>query len=81
MAMRQNAIDNELSYPQAAKAVLKSFYVHVDDGLTGADSGVEAIKLREKLQELFPLGGFELQKWKSSKKAVSRSIPFPFLDQ
>ena len=43
MTMRQNPIDNELSYPQAAQAVFKSFYV--DDGLTGADSVGEAIEL------------------------------------
>ena len=39
------------------------------------------MELRERLQELFSLGEFELRKWKPSKKAVSRSIPSPLLDQ
>ena len=45
--MRQNAIDHELSFPQAVWAILESFYV--DDGLTGADSIGEAIEHRERL--------------------------------
>ena len=36
MAMRHNAIDNELSCLQAARAVLDA--LHMDDGLKGADS-------------------------------------------
>ena len=76
--MRPNAIDHELSYPQAARAVLESFYV--DDGLTGADSVEEAIELREWLPELFLLGGFELKKWKSSEAAGTSSIPSSLVD-
>ena len=51
MAMRQNAIDPVESHPRAAQVVLDSFYV--DDGLMGADSIEEAIKLRQEFQELF----------------------------
>ena len=44
MALKQNAINHIQSHPQAYQAVIKSFYV--DDGLTGADSEDEAIRLR-----------------------------------
>ena len=73
MALKQNAISHRQSHPQAYQAVLESFYV--DDGLTGADSVDEAVQLREELQELFSLGGFELRKWKSSSGEVLSSIP------
>ena len=55
MAMWQNAMDNELRYPQAAKAVVNAFYV--DDGLVGADSIAQVIELQKQLQELFRLEG------------------------
>ena len=58
MAIRQNALDHERSYPQAAQAVLDEFYI--DDGLTGEDSITKAIKLQAQLQELFEQGGFTL---------------------
>ena len=61
MSVKQNALELSLKYPKAAEAVSTSFYV--DDGLTGADSIEEAIKLQQKLQELFQRGGFLLRKW------------------
>ena len=51
MAMRQNALDHQRMYPLDAQAVMDSFYV--DDGLDGADSIDEAIKLWDEMQELF----------------------------
>ena len=56
ICVRQNASDFALEYPLAAKAVEDSFYM--DDGLTGADSSEEAIKLYQQLQSLFEKGGF-----------------------
>ena len=79
MAMPQNAMDHELSYPQAAKAALDGFYV--DDGLIGADSIAQAIEFHKQLQELFQLGGFELRKWMSSETEVSRTIHTQLLDE
>ena len=78
MALKQNAIDYKESHPQAYQVVLNSFYV--DDGLTGADSIDEAIKLREELQRLFHLGGFTLRKWKASQQQVLASIPEELVD-
>ena len=73
MAVKQNALDFALEYPQAAAAVEKSFYV--DDGLTGANSVCEAVELQKQLQELFSRGGFLLRKWKSSEPAVVQHLP------
>ncbi len=63
---------NGLEYPQAAEAVKTSFYV--DDGLTGADSGDQAIQLQGQLQELFMKGGFLLKKWNSSDPTVLENL-------
>ena len=50
MAMRQNAMDHRRKYSLAVQAVMNDFYV--DDGLDGANSIDEAIKLRNEMQEL-----------------------------
>ena len=72
MSMKQNALDFAVEYPQAAKVVEDSFYV--DDGLTGADSIQDAIKLQGQLQELFTKGGFLLRKWNCSESTVLEHI-------
>ena len=72
MALRQNALDNQTEFPQAAKATLESFYV--DNGLVGVNSIKDTIQLWEELQHLFLLGHFELRNLKTSKKAVEQSI-------
>ena len=72
MAVIQNALELTRKYPQAAEAVLKSFYV--DDGLSGADSVKLAIALQRQLQDLFIHGGFLLRKWNSSDPAVLEAI-------
>ena len=46
MAVRQNAMDHELSFLQATKAILDAFYV--DDGLIGADSITQGIELQNQ---------------------------------
>ena len=72
MAVKQNALELKEKYPQAAEAVLKSFYV--DDGLSGADMVQLAIVLQGQLQDLFLHGGFLLRKWNSSHPAVLQAI-------
>ena len=54
MALKQNAIDHKLEYPQAAQAVHTSFYV--DDGLTAEDSISTTAQLQWQLQGLFARG-------------------------
>ena len=79
MALRQNVLDHQHDYPQAAKVAMDSSYA--DDGLVGADFVVDAIRLREGLQELFSLGGFTLRKWKAGDVAVARSILLQYRDE
>ena len=71
-ALRQNALDNLETLPQAVQAALK--YIYVDNGLMVANSVPEAIHLRREMQKLFVLGGFKLRKWKSNKRDVLASI-------
>ena len=47
MSVKQNAIDHAQEYPLGASAVHESFYV--DDGLVGANSLEEAVRLQEQL--------------------------------
>ena len=68
MFVKQNAVDLALEYPLAVNVVHTAFYVV--DGLTGADSTEEAIKLQEQLQDPFSHGGFLLCKWNSNDQMV-----------
>ena len=72
MCVKQNAIDHASKYPLAKKVVDESFYV--DDGLTGADTVDEAVKLHNQLHSLFNEGRFLLRKWNSSDPTVLRYI-------
>ena len=76
MALRQNVLDHQREYPQAAKVAMELFYV--DDGLAGAHSVDDEIRPREDLQKLFSLGGFTLRKWKPSDATVAQSIRLQF---
>ena len=60
MAVKQNALDFALEYPQSATAVEKTFYV--DNGLTGANSVDKAIELQKQIQDIFSRRGFLLHK-------------------
>ena len=79
MALRRNVRDHQKAYSQAALVALEAFYV--DNGLVGAESVQDAIRLREELQEIFSLGGFMLRNWKSSSAAVARNIPLRYRDE
>ena len=68
MCVKHNALTHAMHYPLAAKAVREAFYV--DDGVTGADSVQEAIKLQRELHSLFSIAGFLLRKWSSSELTV-----------
>ena len=79
MAIKTNTMQYEHSHPRAALAVQKTLYV--DDGLTGADSILEAINLHKELQELFCKGGFLLKKWNSNKPEALHHLPMHLLGQ
>ena len=78
MAVKQNALDYAMEFPQAAEVVNKSFYV--DYYLTGADSVSEAINLQTPLHSLFSKGEFLLRKWNSSETEVLKHIPLDLKD-
>ena len=79
MAVKQNALDNAQTYPQAAQSVLESFYV--DDGLTGLDSVEEAVHLQKQLHKLFSGSGFTLRKWKTNEPDVIAHVAPELRDQ
>ena len=74
----QNVTDHPLEYPLTAKAVDESFYV--DDGLTGADSVEDAIRLQREFQSLFSRAAFLLRRWNCSESAVLQQIPMKHRD-
>lgn len=78
MSVRQNAIDHASEFPLAAATVHTSFYL--DDGLVGANSLDEAIKLQKQLQALFARGGFLLQKWKAGQTEALNHLSQDLLD-
>ena len=65
MAVKQNAILHQRSYPLASPVIHMSFYV--DDKLTGANSIAEAIQMQNDLREIFAHGGFTLHKRRSNE--------------
>ncbi len=71
MSVKQNALDNELSYPLAFQAVMESFYV--DDELTMLSRPF--VLEMSYIQTLFHKGGFHLRKWNSNSPLVLQTIP------
>lgn len=62
MAIKQNTLDHTRDFPLAAEVVDKSFYMYVDNCLTGALDSESALILQRQLVKLFSLGGFVLRK-------------------
>ena len=79
MCVKQNALDFAIDFPFAFDAVKDNFYV--DDGLTGADSVKETVKLYKQLQNLFGKADLLLRKWNSSVPQVLEHIPPDLRDQ
>ena len=79
MAVKQNASDFAMDFPLAYDAVKDNFYV--DDGLTGADSVEETVKLYEQLRNLFDKADLLLRKWNSSEPQVLEHIPSELRDK
>ena len=72
-------MENEQTYPQAARSVLESFYV--GDGLTGANSIEEAVLLQKQLHLLFSGAEFTLCKWKTNEPGVLVHVAAEIKDQ
>src|SRR5687768_18451558 len=70
----QNLTKNEKkNYPKAAEIILRDFYM--DDGMSGADSVQQAIKLCKELKELLGKAKFPLRKFISNSAEVLESLP------
>ncbi|XP_061519775.1 uncharacterized protein LOC133395095 [Anopheles gambiae] len=71
--LRQVAIDNSDTYPQAINAALNDFYV--DDLLTGSNDINEAIEMRTQISQMLESAGFSLKKWASNRSEALVNIP------
>ncbi|XP_055604029.1 uncharacterized protein LOC129752267 [Uranotaenia lowii] len=71
--LRQLAMDEEVNFPLAARAVLDDTYM--DDVITGTDDASEAGTLRSQLDELMSSGGFRLRKYASNCLEILGNIP------
>lgn len=67
------AEDNLSKFPLAARVLLKGFYV--DNGLYGADSVDEAVKMIHELIDLMKLSGMDLHKWSTNDSRLIKGIP------
>ncbi|XP_055543333.1 uncharacterized protein LOC129728886 [Wyeomyia smithii] len=73
MALCQLAEDEEQTFPLAAKAVRKSFYI--DDVLTGANTLTEATELKDQIIALLERGGSEVHKFCPNSDSLLATIP------
>ncbi|XP_055714261.1 uncharacterized protein LOC129808509 [Phlebotomus papatasi] len=71
--LKQLAIEEQKSFPLAAKATERDFYV--DDVLTGASTVEETKQLQTQLDQMMSRGGFKLKKWTSNSPEVLKQIP------
>ncbi|XP_055614854.1 uncharacterized protein LOC129761166 [Toxorhynchites rutilus septentrionalis] len=68
-ALHQLAADEGAKYPEAAKAIIRDFYV--DDYIGGASSVDEAIQLQKDLDTLMKNGGFTLRKCSNKPEVLA----------
>lgn len=71
-AMLEGAKQFEGEYPEAVRAIKRDFYV--DDGITGADSEEEAIKLAKDMIFVQSQSGFHLSQWTSNNPRVMQEL-------
>lgn len=71
-AMVEGANMLSTEYPEAVYAIKNDFYV--DDGLTGAKTIPDAIKLAKEMQFVLQKSGFPLCKWKSNCKILVNEL-------
>jgi hypothetical protein len=70
--LKQIAIDNEKSNPEAAGIITNDFYV--DDLLTGFNNIEEAKLLQQQLIEILKSAGMKLRKWSSNEPELLQGI-------
>ncbi|XP_053686410.1 uncharacterized protein LOC128735951 [Sabethes cyaneus] len=71
--LQQIALDAAVTYPAAAAAAQRDFYV--DDFLSGADTAESAIRIRREMSAMLSAAGFPLRKWASNSPEVLADIP------
>lgn len=71
-AMIQCARDMATTYPAAARAIERNFYI--DDGLMGAADISSAIGLAKQVDYVLKQGGFVLRHWASNSSEVVRAM-------
>ena len=76
--LRQLAEDYKNEFPEAAKAIMTSFYV--DDFLSGADTIEDASLLQRTLTELLGRAQMTLRKWRTNDNNLRSSIPSHLLE-
>ena len=74
--LHQLAMDEELQFPQGAKAVLNDFYM--DDFISGAQTIEEALELQRQIIGILKSGGFEIRKWSSNSEKVFNNVSSEF---
>ena len=67
-ALLKSAEDNEMKFPIASSDGKRSFYM--DDFVKSVKSTGEAMEIKQKLSEMFNLGGYHLTKCISNEKEV-----------
>ncbi|XP_044597973.1 uncharacterized protein LOC123274432 [Cotesia glomerata] len=71
-SLQQLAHDEGVKFSLGAKALLQGMYV--DNCLTGSDSIEEALKIRDEIRELLPLGGLNMRQWASNEPKLLEGL-------
>ena len=77
--LQQLSEDNRLTYPFAAEAARKNFYV--DDLMKSSPDLPVAMETQRQLVEMCSSGRFPLRKWTSNSKEFLESIPEPIREK
>jgi len=72
--MHEIAQNEATTHPIGASTVINDFYV--DDMMAGANTEVEAIRLRDQTIEVLRKGGFQLRKWASNHTKLLEDISY-----
>ncbi|GFV33229.1 integrase catalytic domain-containing protein [Trichonephila clavipes] len=76
--LKQLALDEAENFPLGSSAVMSDMYI--DDVLTGAETLLEAKKLKTQLINIFAKGGMVLHKWCGNTELIEVSENCDFSD-
>ncbi|XP_071579521.1 uncharacterized protein [Temnothorax nylanderi] len=72
-SVKQLCVDEGARFPLAVMVLEESTYV--DDALFGAYKQSQILEIRDQLNSLLKLGGFQLRKWASSHEELLADVP------